>query len=225
MAIQAISEKKLFNLLDWAYEKVLNGTLPGMVSAEKLAQDYLAKHQTVEKSAAALIRTQNSKSMATGFATNLGGLITLPISIPANISTVILIQLQMIAAIAVMGGYDLKSDQVRSFVYLCLLGTSMTEVVKSTGVRVGNQAALAGIHKIPTATIIRLNQKVGFKLVTKFGEHGVVSLSKLVPVAGGVIGGSIDGISTNIIGKNAYRIFIADEKKVTGKKMQFFSKK
>lgn len=221
MAIQAISEKKIAGLLDWAYEKVVNGTLPGVDSAESLAQDYLKKHSTVKKSAEALIRTQNSKSMATGFVTNLGGVITLPVSIPANISTVILIQMQMIAAVAVMGGYDLKSDQVRSFVYLCLLGTSMTEAVKSTGIKVGNQAVLAGVHKIPQATLLRLNQKVGFKLVTKFGEHGVIQLSKLVPLAGGIIGGSIDGISTNIIGKNAVRLFIEQETNEPREKRRF----
>lgn len=210
MAVQALTENKMLNLLDWAYSKIIDGTLPGMASAESLANDYLMKHKTVKKSAQALIRMQNGKSITTGFVTNLGGLLTLPIAMPANISTVLLIQLQMIAALAVMGGYDLKSDQVRTFVYLCLVGTSMAEVVKSTGIRVGNQAALAGIHKIPTAVLVKLNHKIGFTLVVKFGEKGAVSLTKLVPLAGGVIGGTIDGVSTNLIGKNAVRLFIND---------------
>ncbi|MGL4391679.1 MAG: EcsC family protein, partial [Carnobacterium maltaromaticum] len=128
MAVQALTENKVLSLLDWAYGKIIDGSMPGMTSAESLAQDYLTKHKTVKKSAQALIRMQNGKSMTTGFVTNLGGLLTLPVAMPANISAVLLIQLQMIAALAVMGGYDLKSDQVRTFVYLCLVGTSMAEV-------------------------------------------------------------------------------------------------
>ena len=210
MAVQALTENKVLSLLDWAYGKIIDGSMPGMTSAESLAQDYLTKHKTVKKSAQALIRMQNGKSMTTGFVTNLGGLLTLPVAMPANISAVLLIQLQMIAALAVMGGYDLKSDQVRTFVYLCLVGTSMAEVVKSTGIRVGNQAAMMGIQKIPSAVLLKLNKKIGFTLVVKFGDKGAVSLAKLVPLAGGVIGGTIDGVSTNLIGKNAIRMFIQE---------------
>lgn len=110
MAVQALTENKVLSLLDWAYGKIIDGSMPGMTSAESLAQDYLTKHKTVKKSAQALIRMQNGKSMTTGFVTNLGGLLTLPVAMPANISAVLLIQLQMIAALAVMGGYDGYSE-------------------------------------------------------------------------------------------------------------------
>ena len=53
-----------------------------------------------------------------------------------------------------------------------------------------------------------INQKVGFRLLTKFGTKGAVNLVKLVPVAGGIIGGVIDIGSTQIIAKNAFNIFI-----------------
>jgi hypothetical protein len=32
----------------------------------------------------------------------------------------------------------------------------------------------------------KINQKVGFRLVTKFGEKGIINLSKLIPVVGGL---------------------------------------
>lgn len=56
-----------------------------------------------------------------------------------------------------------------------------------------------------------MNQKVGFRLVTKFGTKGAVNLVKLVPVAGGVIGGAIDIGSTQVIAKNAYNLFVKKE--------------
>ena len=52
----------------------------------------------------ALIRWQNAKCATSGFIAGLGGSITLPVSIPANISSVLYIQIRMIAAIAYMGG-------------------------------------------------------------------------------------------------------------------------
>ena len=53
-----------------------------------------------------------------------------------------------------------------------------------------------------------INQKVGFRLLTKFGETGAINLGKAVPVVGGVIGGSFDFATTKIIANNAYKMFI-----------------
>jgi hypothetical protein len=53
-----------------------------------------------------------------------------------------------------------------------------------------------------------LNKAVGFRLVTKFGEKGVVNLGKAVPLVGGFIGGAVDGIGTNIVGKTVKKVFI-----------------
>lgn len=55
--------------------------------------------------------------------------------------------------------------------------------------------------------ITKVNQKVGFRLLTKFGEKGVINLGKAVPIVGGVIGGTVDGISTHSIGKISKRVF------------------
>jgi hypothetical protein len=63
------------------------------------------------------------------------------------------------------------------------------------------------VKKIPGETIKAINSKVGFRFVTKFGEKGVVNLGKVVPVLGGVIGGTLDVASTKIIGNNVYKIF------------------
>ncbi len=64
------------------------------------------------------------------------------------------------------------------------------------------------VKKIPGAVITKINQKVGFRFVTKFGEKGIVNLAKVVPVIGGVIGGGVDVASTRVIGANAYNLFI-----------------
>jgi len=51
----------------------------------------------------------------------LGGIITLPVTLPANIAVVLLTQVRMITAIAHMGGYNIRDDQVRALCYVCLV--------------------------------------------------------------------------------------------------------
>ena len=52
------------------------------------------------------------------------------------------------------------------------------------------------------------NKKVGFRLVTKFGQKGIINLGKLVPIVGGVIGGTVDTVGTLTVGKTAKKLFI-----------------
>ena len=64
------------------------------------------------------------------------------------------------------------------------------------------------IEKISGATLTRINQAVGFRLITKFGQTGIINLGKMVPLAGGVIGGGFDLVTTKIIAQNALKMFI-----------------
>jgi len=196
------------NALDWSYDKAINGGIPGMDTAIELAESYLHKSGTIDEKVKNLILWQNTKSATSGFLTGLGGIITLPVAIPANITSIILIQMRMVAAIAYMGGYDLKDDQVKSFVYACLAGNGAKDILKNAGIQIGKKLAVSGIKKIPYAVIKKINQAVGFRLLTKFGQKGVINLGKMVPLAGGIIGGTVDTIATNTIGNVAYKLFI-----------------
>ncbi|WP_227395932.1 EcsC family protein [Jeotgalibacillus aurantiacus] len=203
-----LTHEAIMTALDWSYDKAINGGIPGMDTATEVADSYLKKKGTLDEKVKSLIRWQNTKSATSGFLAGLGGIILMPVSIPANIASVILVQIRMVAAIAHMGGYDLKDDQVKSFVYVCLAGTGAKDILKSTGIQIGKKLAVSGIKKIPFEIIKKINHAVGFKLLTKFGEKGVINLGKMVPLAGGVIGGTVDAVSTNIIGKVAHNVFI-----------------
>jgi uncharacterized protein (DUF697 family) len=132
----------------------------------------------------------------------------LPVAVPANLASVLLVQVRMIAAIAHMGGYDLKDDQVKTFVFTCLAGNSAKEIIKNSGIQFGRKLAISGIKKIPFTIINKINRAVGFRLITKFGGKGIINLGKMVPIAGGILGGTLDAVSTNIIGKTAQKLFI-----------------
>ena len=206
-----LDEKQMLAILDDLYDKALEGIPMVSQSVDEMASDYLSRYDSIEKAAEELINYQIIKCGTSGFITGLGGVITLPVTIPANIGTVLYVQIRMIAALARMGGFDLYSDQVQTMVYACLTGQAITDIVKQTGIKVGQKITLSAIKNIPGKVLININQKVGFRLVTKFGETGVVNIAKLVPLEGGVVGGAFDVGSTKIIAANAYYIFIKKE--------------
>ncbi|MCM0582665.1 EcsC family protein [Weissella diestrammenae] len=200
-----ISEETMSQALDWAYDKTLNG-IPGQKSIDDLIDDYLSKYDK-ETAIDKLISYQTTKAAVSGFVTGFGGVITMPVTIPANITTVILFQMRMIAAIAKIRGYNLNSDQVQTFVYATLAGTSVADMMKKSGIVIGNKLAINVVKKIPGKTLTKINQAVGFRLATKFGTKGVVNLGKMVPVLGAGIGGVFDMTTTRTIAKYAKQTF------------------
>lgn len=203
---------KMNELLDWGYEKAIEGGM-GIESAYELAAEYQEKYG-VEQGINKLVNVQLAKCGTSGFLSGLGGLITLPIAIPANVSSVIFIQLRMIAAVAHLRGYDLKSDEVRTFVYTSLTGKAATDILKNAGIQVGNKLTVNLIKKIPGEVILRINRAVGMRLVTKFGEKGVMNLGKMIPLVGGVIGGTFDVASTKTIAQVAKNMFVPVERTI-----------
>lgn len=205
---EILSQENIMSILDTCYSKALYGIPKVSKPVEALAKDYLQKHENLQQAAKALIKAQQVKSATSVFITSLGGFITLPVAVAANITSVLYIQMRMAAAIAYMGGYDLQSDQVQTFVYACLLGNSLNDVLKGTGVKFGQKLATNSIQKISGETIVKINQKIGMRFITKFGEKGVINLGKAVPLVGGMIGGGADLFATTTIGYSAIKLFI-----------------
>ena len=135
----------------------------------------------------------------------------MPITIPANIGSVLYVQMRMIACTAYLAGYDLNSDQVQTFVYACLAGVSVNGVVKQMGIKVGTKMTKKAIERIPGKALVKINQRVGFRFITKFGEKGVINLGKLIPGVGAVINGGLDFTETKIIADRAYKMFFKND--------------
>lgn len=202
-----LSQRKIIQAMNWAYDKAVNG-VPGLDSAEELAACYLKKEGSLKDQINSLIRWQNTKAGTTGFVTGLGGMLTMPATLPVNITSVLFIQIRMIADIAKMCGFDLKDDKVQTLVYVCLVGSSSSEIIKDLGIQISGKLAIAAIKKIPKAVITKINQAVGFRLLTKFGQKGFINLGKAVPLIGGIIGGAFDVVSTNTVGNTARNLFM-----------------
>lgn len=206
-----VTEEQMAEILNTLYIKSVNGIPKVSLPVDDLVADYIKKNPSVEEAAKSLINNSTVKCGTSGFLTGFGGFATMIATLPANITSVMYVQLRMCCAIAKMAGYDIHSDQVQTLIYACLTGSAMSDILKQAGIKFGQKFGTAMVKKIPGKTITAINQKVGFRFVTKFGETGIVNLGKVVPVLGAFIGGGVDVASTRIIGYNAYKIFMKGE--------------
>jgi hypothetical protein len=197
---------KIENALVWAYDHAIEGFW-GRSGAEECAQEHLGSQGDAEAAIDALISWSIWEAGGAGFLTNMGGVITLPVAIPANVASVFFIQLRMIAAIAHIRGYDAKSQKVRTLAIACLCGTAATDALKDVGINIGSKLATQALKQIPGTALTKINRVVGLRLLTKFGTTGVVNLSKFVPLIGGLVSGGIDATTTSAVGRAAKELF------------------
>lgn len=209
--MKKITQEDIMKLLDELYTKSIDGIPVISEPIEKLASDYTSRHKDISDAAKEMLDYQVAKCTTSGVLTGFGGIVTLPVTIPANVGSVLYVQMRMIACAAYMGGYDIHSDQVQTLVYACLAGVGIADIVKKFGVAFGEKAAKAAIQKIPGKVLIGINQKVGFRFITKAGETGLINIVKLVPVVGAAINGGFDFVETRIIANRAYRYFIEND--------------
>lgn len=205
------TQEDIMKVLDICYGKCLNGIPKVSPDVKSLAEDYMTKYKTKEEACKAMIKNQIIKCTTSGIVTGFGGIITMPVTVPANVSSVLYVQMRMIACIAYISGYELNSDQTQTFIYACLAGVSINQLVKAAGVKIGVKLTTGLIKKIPGKVLTKINQKVGFRLLTKFGTKGLINFGKLLPGVGAVIGGGLDHAETKIIAKRAYKWFMEND--------------
>ncbi|MEP7089839.1 MAG: EcsC family protein [Nocardioidaceae bacterium] len=141
-----------------------------------------------------------------GFATNIGGLVTAALTIPANITGLALIQCRLVASIAHLRGYDLSDQRVRNAILACILGEdsvrSLVRKKKLPSTPMG--IATAPTHDPHLDKVIAA--EVTSELLTKVaGKRIATTVGRRVPVVGGVVGASADAYSSWQIGRYADR--------------------
>ncbi|QSJ17677.1 EcsC family protein [Nostoc sp. UHCC 0702] len=193
--------------LEWIADAGING-LGILPSAEQVAADHLSKAASIEDAINSVIAWRTTYAAGTGFLTGLGGIAAMPITIPVGLAASYALGANTAAAIAHLRGYDIYSEQVRTMVLLCLIGEAGEEILKTAGITIGTKVCQNLIKQIPGKVLIEINKKVGFRLITKAGEKGVINIMKMLPLVGGVVGGTFDGIFVNSCGKTAKKVFV-----------------
>ena len=176
-------------------------------SARKVADVAIAGHSNAESSIDALARSHLRLAAAGGFVTSLGGFVTLPIALPANVFGFYVVATRLVAGIAWVRGYDITKPEVRSAVLLALVGADADDLLKKAGyVSTGPLANLA-IQRLPGPVLMAVNKGIGFRLLTQVGKKSLTRFGKAVPLMGGVIGAGVDTFLLKRIADHARREF------------------
>jgi hypothetical protein len=151
-----------------------------------------------------IVRRKSFKSGLVGAATGIGGLLTLPVTIPTDLAVCWRIQITMAVAIARVYGHTASSTDLKTDIFLILAGDAAKEALKRVGIEVGKSVTKKLIQRVVTREVIkRMWQVVGRSIITKAGQKSLVSFVKMVPLVGAPIGFAFDWPATYIVGKQA----------------------
>lgn len=161
-------------------------------SAATVADAARRRHGKVEDAIDDLVSAHGKLAAGNGFVTGLGGFVTLPVALPANIAGFYVVATRMVAGIASLRGYDLSRPEVRSAVLLTLVGADASSVLSKAGLNPGGRVAGLALKRLPAPALMVLNKGIGFRLLSQVGRHGLGRLGRGIPLAGGVIGAGLD---------------------------------
>lgn len=141
---------------------------------------------------------------AQGFLTNLGGVVTAAVAMPANVTGLALVQCRMVAAIAHLRGHDVDDPRVRNAVTVCLLGEDGVDSLVRQHRIPAPPMALATAPAHDPDLQLRVSAEVAGALVARLtGKRLAVTLGRKIPLVGGVVGMGADGWSTWKVGDYA----------------------
>jgi hypothetical protein len=185
-----------------ALERAIRGVGPLDSAAVAAIKQLDEQKGNVDKAIREVIENNVRLAGAQGFLTNIGGLVTMTVTVPTNITGLALIQCRMVAGIAHLRGYDLADKRTRNAILASLLGEErMLSLIKSKKLP-GTPMALATapVHD-PHLDNIMANE-VAAELITKVaGKRIATTVGRRVPVVGGLVGAGADGFSTWRIGR------------------------
>jgi hypothetical protein len=179
--------------------------------------DGLTGEEAREAAIDRIVRESIAKAGLTGFTTGLGGLVTLPITIPAGIGGNFMLNARMVGSIAHLRGYDLQDPRVETMMQLLVAGVGVEKIVKEFGLNLGRKAAEQAVMRgawmsvraVPGYLVDDIGVRAGYLLVVRYGTaKGAALIYKALPLLGGVIGGAVDGAFTKGIAAAAKKAFV-----------------
>lgn len=153
--------------------------------------------------ARALVKRGTRRVGAASFATGFGGAPTIAV----NVTSVLTLQAGTVLAVA--AAYDeLDSPDLRQDLVLILAGNSAVVALRGFGVAAANDMGKRWVQRnVTRETMKQVNKVVSRKILTKAGEKSLTSFVKLVPVAGAVVGYTLDRSYTRVLGESAIRYY------------------
>lgn len=194
------------NFIRQAFDGAVDGAGP-LRGAAAAADRRLREHDgKVDEAVGALVDSHVRLAGAQGFVTNLGGLVTMAVTIPANISGLALLQCHLVAGIAHLRGYDLDDPRVRNAVLACMLGADSVKALVKKKKLPSSPMAIATAPSHDPGLDDQIAREVTAELITRVaGKRTVAMIGRRMPIVGGGVGAVSDGYTTYQIGKYAAR--------------------
>jgi hypothetical protein len=187
-----------------AFDRAVDGfgPLPGAAEA---ADKRLAEHDgDVTATIRSLIDSHVRLASVEGFLTNIGGLVTMALTLPLNVSGLALLQCHLVAGIAHLRGYDLDDPRVRNAVLACMLGEDTVRSLVKKKKLPSSPMAIATAPARDPELDSRLAAEVTGELLTRVaGKRTIAIVGRRTPVIGGGIGAVTDGYATYQVGRYA----------------------
>jgi hypothetical protein len=187
-------------------DKAIDGVGPLRSAAASADSRLVDAGGDVEDAVKALLRLHVGLAGVQGFVTNLGGIASLAVAMPANVVGVTLVQCHLVAGIAHLRGYDLEDARVRNAILACMLGEDeVRDLVRTSSF----PSSPMGIATSPVHDPV-LDELVSREVTTDLlartaGRRAVTMVGRRVPLLGGVVGGGSDALMTWQIGQYAAR--------------------
>lgn len=192
------------NFVWQAFERAVDGLGP-LKGAAGAADAKLERHDGDRvKAIGDVVDSHVTLAGAQGFLTNIGGLVTMAVTIPANVSGLALVQVHMVGGIAHLRGYDLADPRVRNAVLACMLGADTVTALIKTKRLPSSPMAIATAPAHDPVLGQRIASHVAAELLERVaGKRTVATLGRRIPVFGGGIGMVTDGYATFQVGRYA----------------------
>ena len=189
-----------------ALNRAVDGVGPLQPAATAAEKQLAEQGGHVDRAIHEVIENNVRLAGAQGFVTNVGGLMTLAVAIPANVTGLAVVQCRMVAGIAHLRGHDIDDPRVRNAVLAALLGEELVaEMVKKRKLP-APPMALATAPAHDPAVDAAISKVVATDIIAKVtGKRLATTMARRVPVVGGVVGAGADGYATWRIGRYADR--------------------
>lgn len=189
-----------------ALNRAIDGIGP-LTPAAAAADKQLAEQRgNVDRAIHEVIENNVRMAGAQGFVTNVGGLVTMAVTIPANVTGLALLQCRMVAGIAHLRGHDLDDPRVRNAILALLLGEEQVrDLVKKRKLPATPMALATAPAHDPTLDGT-ISAVVATDIITRVaGKRLATTVGRKIPVVGGVVGAGADGFATWKVGRYADR--------------------
>ncbi|MGI8578791.1 MAG: EcsC family protein [Nocardioidaceae bacterium] len=187
-----------------AFDRAVDGFGPLRGAAAAADHKLSENHGDREKAVHDVVDSHVRLAGAQGFVTNLGGLITMAVTIPANISGLALLQCHMVGGVAHLRGYDLIDPKVRNAVLACMLGEGTVKSLIKKQRLPSSPMAIATAPAYDAELDRRVASEVATELITRIaGKRTMAAVGRRMPVIGGGFGAVTDGYGTYQVGTYA----------------------